>query len=96
MLPSILFDLMLVPCTLRQAQGERKEHKPMKLKPFVLSLSKHERLKSRGDAFLLTTLMNPVFGVVNGEQKSLSTLAKPLPVPSSDESGCLISASIML
>jgi acyl transferase domain-containing protein/NAD(P)-dependent dehydrogenase (short-subunit alcohol dehydrogenase family) len=34
----------LIPSTLRQAQGERNKPEPLKVKPFVLSLSKHERL----------------------------------------------------
>ena len=34
------------PSALRQAQAERIKHNPMKLKPFVLSLSKQAWLKS--------------------------------------------------
>jgi hypothetical protein len=39
-------DLTLVPFILRQARDERNNRNIMKLKPFVLSLSKHEWLKS--------------------------------------------------
>jgi hypothetical protein len=39
-------DLTLVPSILRPVRDERNKRNIMKLKPFVLSLSKHEWLKS--------------------------------------------------